>query len=342
MFSATYPGLHDPHQTDGFLLLVVTGAHVFRLRRADQGERIVAEHSSPGTGTRAASLDLRELAPCEKLEVTLTWSPAEVRLHLFDRSTRQLLQSVAAPAEFDLWVDESGNVVQVGAANIEVMNARVYAGGKELLSPPARRSWAETKSACNILLSARGSEPEAYLRNVITANASLSILVTGFEVYSKKRFQEVAAEGVPPDLSALVRAFGSREERDQLSSGATPAVLATDSALDDVLEWINFQSYDRAKRAWNRGYGIVFGDDLGVSSSLLERLQRLLEYRHRIVHVSPMLGMLNGPQVPPEEPEFPGFEFASKAILLMDEFVTALHGATLRLRPAAGVDPTGM
>ena len=90
---------------------------------------------------------------------------------------------------------------------------------------------------------------------------------------------------------------------------------------------------ENCKRAWNLGYEIRFGTDLELPSQLLERLQRLLAYRHRIVHVSPLIGLLNHPKVPPEDPEFSGPVFLEAAEKTFERFIEALHRRTLELRP---------
>jgi len=96
---------------------------------------------------------------------------------------------------------------------------------------------------------------------------------------------------------------------------------------------VDFQNYDRCKSAYNRAYGIKFGQMKGVTSTLLEDIQRIVGFRHRIVHVSPMIGMLNRGSVPPEEPIFPKHEYAEKAISVFDNFINCLHSATLALIP---------
>jgi len=93
----------------------------------------------------------------------------------------------------------------------------------------------------------------------------------------------------------------------------------------------NFQNYQKCKLAYNKAYQIRFGD-LGLQSSTLEKINKFIIYRHRIIHVSALLGMLNQAEVPPEEPVFPKKELASEAIREFDNFIERLHEATLKLR----------
>ena len=94
---------------------------------------------------------------------------------------------------------------------------------------------------------------------------------------------------------------------------------------------INFQNYQKCKLAYNKAYQIIFGD-IGLQSSTLEKIKKYILYRHRIIHVSALLGMLNQAEVPPDEPVFPKKELAAEAIKEFDNFIEKLHEATLKLR----------
>ena len=94
---------------------------------------------------------------------------------------------------------------------------------------------------------------------------------------------------------------------------------------------INFQNYQKCKLAYNKAYGIKFGD-IGLQSSTIEKIKKFILYRHRIIHVSALLGMLNQSEVPPDEPAFPKKELAAEAIKEFDIFIQKLHEATLKLR----------
>jgi hypothetical protein len=66
---------------------------------------------------------------------------------------------------------------------------------------------------------------------------------------------------------------------------------------------------------------------------LAGRLKKLIRYRHRIVHVSPALVLLNQTEVPPEQPEESSVALAGEAVTVLDRHIRALHAATLMLRP---------
>ena len=94
---------------------------------------------------------------------------------------------------------------------------------------------------------------------------------------------------------------------------------------------INFQNFQKCKIAYNKAYEIKFGD-LGIKTSTLEKIQKFILYRHRIIHVSALLGILNQPEVPPDEPVFPKNELRVDAIREFNDFIGKLHDATLELR----------
>jgi hypothetical protein len=73
------------------------------------------------------------------------------------------------------------------------------------------------------------------------------------------------------------------------------AVAAGQSIFAAVVEnaRINFQNFDDLKCAFRVSYGIKLGE-LGVGGDVLAELRRLIGYRHRIVHVSPLLANAGG------------------------------------------------
>ena len=334
-FAAAYPGLHDAAMPDGILFELVAGAHVLRLSREDV-RWLRGYHSSPGTGTRVATIELAALAPAETLHVFFCWSPSEFRLAVGQVQGAKLIQVSGGLSQLQLHVDAEGGVWEVGAPGVEVLGARIHSGGSTVISPPAIELWHSTLFAVDLLL--QGESAAGYAYEAVLSNAVLSMLITGYETYCQQRFSEIELEGVPPDVERLLQKCGARAQRIELKRGRLQAVLAALSKTGPcvssaIADQINFQDFDRCKTAFAAAYGIRFGRDLGVSSQLIARLRRLIKYRHRIVHVSALLGDLNFPDVPPEKPEFSNEAFAEGAKATLDRFIKALHACTLDLRP---------
>jgi hypothetical protein len=151
-FWGHYPRLLDQASGPGVLAQVVVGSVILQLNRgADFAIHYV--QSSPGTGTREAVLNLQSLVsdePCERFFFALVWSPKELRLQ-FGRGDGSKLATVeGAAAPYALEVDSQGAVHQIGSPGVTVMAARIYAGGAEILSPPAVKLWSDVKTACGI------------------------------------------------------------------------------------------------------------------------------------------------------------------------------------------------
>ncbi len=328
------PDLFNKGKPGGIIMEIPSGQHLFRLER-DNDLYIHFFHSAPGTGTRVATIDLNKLSPASKVYMAFSWTPNEIVLSVGPQIPGGEFVSatgVASQRQFRLGKD--GCVYQIGDQGVEVMSVRIYQAGQSIILPTAKEAWDETVKAIEVL--ATGQSTEGYIYEVVATNLTLAILVTGFEVYTKKRFLELEQEGLAPDTAAIIETFYPKKEREAginalLESEAQDAGVSVLQYIVDR-DAINFQSYNNCKRAFNKGYGIKFGN-LGCSSNTLESLQSYIRYRHRIIHVSPSLGMLNQEKVPPEEPVFSKKETAEKAKERFNEFIEALHNATLSLRP---------
>ena len=324
--------LFDPKVPGGILFEIASGAHLFRVERDDE-LRLSFYHSSPGTGTRVATIDLKNVVPSSKVFLIFSWTPAEINFYVGPRiAGGQLVSAKGIPSPRQFRVGKDGSIFQVGDVGVEVMGVSVYQNGKPVLQPTALDAWKSTVEAVSVLFG--GSSEKGHIFEVVVSNLTLSILVTGFEAYCKTRFLELEQEGIKPNIDALVSRFFTQKQRDI----GMPDVIASEaeanhvSFLQKIIEKrINFQNYEECKRAYNKAYELKIGE-IGIASNDLEFLQCLIRYRHRIVHVSPLLGMLNQPEVPPEEPVFSNRKLGNDALKCFDTFITKLHNATLRLR----------
>ena len=333
VFHYQFDGLFDPALGHGVLLEVVSGRMLFRLER-DASLNLHFVHSSPGTGTRVATASLEPLKGSRAVMIALVWSPQETRLDVADgRNPERSVSGKGSPSPRQFRIGANGAVYQVGDEGVNVMGVTVFSRGQPVLQPTGLETWNSTLEAIKVLMT--GSSPAGYLFEVVCTNLSIAMLVTGLEAYCKRRFLELEDEGVPADFDGLARKFLSKPERERgvqlaiVQEASRHAVSPARELLDQ--NRIDFQKYDRCKMAFNKGYGIKFGR-IGVSNKLLQELQRLIGFRHRIVHVSPLLGMLNQERVPPEEPVFPNRQYGEKALKIFDDFIRGLHAATLRLR----------
>jgi len=329
------PDLFDKDKPGGVILEIPSGQHLFRLER-DNSLCVHFYHSSPGTGTRVATVDLKNLPAAPVVFLAFSWTPSETKLHVGPKTPEAELVSVTGVAsQRKFRVGKDGKVYQIGDNGVEVMGVNFYQAGQPIILPTAKDAWEETVKAIEVL--STGESKEGYIFEAVVTNLSLAILVTGFETYSKKRFLELEQEGLAPNTSSVIDAFYAKQERE--AGIATVLESEAEDAGTTVLQHvvsrgtINFQNYSNCKRAFNKAYGIKFGS-LGLSSDTLKNLQSFIRYRHRIIHVSPSIGMLNQENVPPEVPVFPKKETAENATKCFSEFIEALHKSTLLLRPA--------
>lgn len=303
----------------------------FRLER-DQDANLRFYQSAPGTGTRVATINLAEFKDVENAGIGVRWSPDEIGLFVSETGTPSLQrQAKGEPSQRQFRVGSNGEIFQLGDASTRVMGARVFLDGKEVLRPTAIQVWDETLEAIDILQ--KGSSPDGFLYENVCSNMSVAMLVTGYESYCKQRFVELEEEGIVPDFDALFAAFSSVAERNK---GLKDDILGEASSLDVSpvrlmidRRRIDSQDFDKNKRAYNKGYGISFGGGLGLSNSVFEAMKNTMEYRHRIIHVDPMVTMFNQARVPPEEPVFSNRAFVTRVRSVFDSFIQALHSGCL-------------
>lgn len=266
--------------------------------------------------------------------MAFSWTPDETKLHIGPRiPNAKLVSATGTLSQRQYRVGKDGRVYQIGDQGVEVMGVSFYQAGRPIVQPTAKEAWQETVKAIEIL--STGESTEGYIYEVIVTNLTLAILVTGFEAYTKKRFLELEQEGLTPNIDAIIDTFYPRKEREAgikvlLESEAHDVGI---SVLQHIVDRgaINFQNFKNCKRAYNKGYDITFGN-LDLSGKALKFIQLYIKYRHKIIHVSALQGMLNQEKVPPAEPVFSNKETAEKAKECFNSFIESLHQATLVLR----------
>lgn len=323
----------DPEPSGGRIFEMAAGGHVFRLEYTNE-LLLRYYYASPGTGTRVATIDLKDAPRCSQAFIAFCWSPREIQLHFGPRAPNaELLIASGVPSKKQFRVGKDGGIYQIGDEGVDVLSTFVYQSGKLALGPTAIEAWRSTKQAIEVLSS--GTSSVGYMYEVVVTNMTLSVLVTGFEAYTKTRFKELEDEGINPDSLAVVDSFFSKREREAgialiLEAEATESGITLLSRLIQRSA-INFQNYGDCKKAYSKAYGIRFGE-IGIQSEILAQLQQFIRYRHQVIHVSLMLGLLNQSEVPLKEPVFPDRALAESALSVFNLFIGSLHAATLSLR----------
>lgn len=330
-FKFSSDSLFEPKDPGGIILDIIAGAHYFKIEKNFM--RLLFYHSSPGTGTRVATIDLRGVKQAPKVRIVFTWTPKEIKTYIGPYvKGGELVKAVGTPSPANIRITKNGDVVQIGDAGVEIGHYSLFAGGKPMLQPTAIETWENSLKAIEILQ--KGSSEDGFIFETVVSNLSIATIVTGFEVYCKRRFVELEQEGIKPDIEPLVASFFTKEERDtHLPESIKNNVANQNETFLEIIaeKRIDFQNYSRNKKAYNKAYNIKFGE-IGLTSNELAFLQKIIQYRHRIIHISPLIGMLNQPAVPPEEPIFSNKELVKRAMECLNKFIRNLHQATLNLR----------
>jgi len=327
-FKLSSEKLFDRDIDGGVIFEVGSEAHVFRLVR--EKEPVLSYyHWSPGTGGRVARVDLSSTTEAATVQIVFTWHPKKIQLFVVPVSTpgAKELFAEGQPTSRTFRTTKHGEIVQVGDEGIKLLDIRLHIGDIPILLPTALENWQATEKSCDVLQ--RGKSDDGYMFEVVKNNSVLTKLITGFETYCKTRLIELEKEGVQPDLQQLAEflAFKSEDKKTLVQVSIQTAHLMGASALELWLNHqrrINFQEFDKAKKAFNKAYRLKFGE-LGVSGDDIAKLKVLFTHRHRVIHVSPIATLIwnndpaSGKQLLVEAPD------------LFKVFIKKLHEATLSL-----------
>lgn len=334
VFDYTNNDLFNKKNSGGIIIDIPSKGHYFRLER-DKEFCLNFYHSSPGTGTRLATIDLNNIKVSNTVFLCLTWSPENISLTVGPKiEGGQLIRSDGFPSPRDFSIGKDSQVYQIGDKGVNVMGFEVYEGGKKIIGSSAIQTWRENVQAISVLET--GHSEEGFIFEVVITNLILSMLVTGFETYTKKRFLEIEKEGIDPDIDSLLFEFLTKGEREKnlIDTIKEEANQENISTLEYFVNKgkINFQNFKQCNYAFKKAYKIRFSE-IGIEQRVLEEIQQFIKYRHKIIHVTPLTSIYNIEIIPKTEPIFAKKELSDKAILDFNTFVEKLHNTTLSLRP---------
>ena len=316
-----------------FIQDIPSGGHIFRFEKSD--DLILSYfHSSPGTGTRKAVIDLKELPAAANIFILFSWSPADIIIHIGSKEKDdRLITSTRIPSKKQFRIGSNGAVYQIGDDSIETISASIYEDGIVVIQATAIQAWKETLSAIELLATGKLDKGDLYEYEKVLTNLTIVILVSGFEAYMKRRFLELELEGIKVNTSGLIDAFFTKPEREKglpdiYNAEAKEQGKTFAQYIVEGKNKIIFQNYEACKKAYNKGYNIKFGE-VNLPDGTLEKLQKFIKYRHKIIHISASLPML---EVPPEKPVFPKEALAQEARFIFNQFIDKVHHATLNIR----------
>jgi len=319
---------------------VQRGTSRFMLRSV-KGLDLIFSHWNVNTGIREATVNLQGLDARKWLYVAFTWSKQGINLCVGDLHTPNLRCSKGVQREATVMLAKDGELCQVGGEGVHLSYVRIITDGEELLSSNAWQTWDLTLMKVNKLFEGFALSNDYFFKSTL-AQQCLVMLVTGFEVYTRERFGEIERFKLKPaDTEELLRAFdaNNRHEPERntfIANGGTK--LESILEVPDERGIINFQNWDKCKKAYKKGYGIVFGKLL-VKGEILGRLHDYFGYRHKIIHSKYEMNCLNSDKLAEEEPQYLYTEtlkegqrqLIERARDDFQEFIGALHEATTKI-----------
>lgn len=300
----------------------------FILLVRDENKNINFYHSTPGQGTRIATIQLDQFSESDNLFILLEWNPDEIFLHIGNGKKDALISSTGTVSKIQFRVDKEKNIHTI-QENSQIKS--FIKEGEVLLLPTAIESWLETIQSINILMKAKS--PDGYMFDSILTNTILVSLVTGFESYCKRRFLELPEEGIAFNNENIHTFFKSKELEIKLPELYMEESREKDISILKLLilkNRINFQNYDECKKSFYNGYGLKF-TNISLDNKVLLRIKKLISYRHRIIHYSSSVRIWNLNKHQNEPLDFPSNENRTEAIKYFSLFINALHQETLQL-----------
>lgn len=328
-FRVTKGNLMDISLENVLFFDVQVGESRFALHR-DKNFDLIFTHWNTRTAIRVAKVSIREFNDDMGLFIALTWSEQENYLYVGTECGLNLKSNKAEPKSGEIRIDTNGALYQMGDEGIEVGWYRVREAGQDILEPTAKEIWDFAVTRVNILIG--GCKLKDFLFESTLVQQCLILLVTGFEVYTRTRFVEMEKEGKRSNIEGLMKEFaGKKSVKDEIEYYAKSMEK---SLLESLLEakkakgLINFQNWEVCKTAYNKAYGIRFGEIPNLKGGILENIQEYIALRHKIIHSKYDMTVLNFDRVPPEEPAFANKEFIEQTRDNFIEFMEKLHRET--------------
>lgn len=300
-----------------------TGYHIFILEITNDNI-INFIHSSASTGSRHAKIDLTQIISAENLHIYCIWENDKITLHVFSTSPKsQSLTATSKNSELEYRIFE--NKIIFYKSEYPLMDFRMKSGNHSL-EPFAFPLWNNIKNALTIL---RDHKKEGdYLYEELQSNLAITAIVTGFENYCKQRFIELYEEGVKVNLELLLTKMVSYTERERFKTLLNNKETDENSVFYEIFKGINFQNLKKCNEAFKYGYNIKFYD-LSFCKEDLDKLKSLIDFRHKIVHVSPIVNFKYENDTISEQALTPK-ELLNTSLVLFDNFIRILHLETLQ------------
>ena len=242
---------------------------------------------SPSTGTIGRRIDLQIFKESEALQIFLQWSPREITLAAGDVARIiGLKEGTLFNTDFtlDVFPPNSGSILRI---DTEVKGTKIF---DEFISytAPALKLWEDSLFSIESLLLGKSEE---YRLHGAQCRATISLLVSGFEIYCKNRFLELEQERFQTYFETFKQNFKDKIGKNIFAK----ALNAPISPLNFIVNnrCINFQNWDICKKAYLGYYNINFAEAFLQNPDLIFNLENYLKLRHHITHSDPICDVWN-------------------------------------------------
>jgi len=312
---------------------IVKNDVIFILERYDKYFRFI--QCKPHSKTKICKIEIDEFIEAKKLFIGMTWTEEKNNLYIGaipPKNSDALKSSSSTESNINFRIAKDGSIFQLGDENILIGNYLFCENNKIILQPTAKELLDFQLEKINIIISNCKIKEKGFLFETILIQQAIVMMATIFEVYLRERFYELCKER-KINIDSLLELI-SKARRDEIKNDH-PEISKKENK--DIIEiflleenFINFQSWDRSKKAFNKIFNIKFGD-LGLTNDELQKTQSILTYRHKIIHSSIDMTMLNIEEVPPAEPIFTNKEFGEKSFNIIKNFLLTFHENSLKI-----------
>ncbi|MBC2855680.1 hypothetical protein H3N56_04100 [Cetobacterium sp. 2A] len=304
------------------ILKVASGGHIFIIRK--RGRKLTFYKHSLSTGTLACEIELfREVG---EVSLGINWGYKKIEMFILSNNSKRTLSGKMIESDIEL-IEINEKILEV-KGNLKNSLYLYNKTGEVRLT--AINSWNEILKGISLLKEEVLKEKS---KEIIVVNLSILSLVSGFESYLKKRFLELEKEGIEINYDKIYSFILTKDEKENMNEIIEEAAEKNISELELLINEkgkINFQIYDNVKKVFSKAYNIKISD-LEIDSKEIEYLKRIIQYRHKITHVSPMLPVLNADKLKVEETEYSTINLLEKAIEIYSNFINKVHSKTLEL-----------
>jgi len=314
------------------ILEVYKNQTVFVLERdAEFDLKFIQSH--PNYSTKVAKVDIRDYEGSPKLFISFTWSDkGNNAIYVGNYKEKELRSSTSyESSNLNFRVGKDGSIYQIGDEGVKVGSYRVVMGQETVLEPTAIELFKFQIEKVNVLI--ENCRKGDFLFETTISQLVIVALVTAFESYTRTRFTELEKEGKELNIEELYKCFVPNTYRQSFIEDTKESATKNGVTELEVListRRINFQDWESFKDAYNKGYGLRIGD-IGVSNDILIDLQQSFKWRHKIIHSKDDQTIINMEELPSKKPLFTNKDLAEKCLDTFQQFITALHKASVNL-----------